>query len=258
MQRLPQRPYLGHYALCYRREIVAQRPGKHAEIPRPQRLHDRSDGRVTIPWTFVVRPVDPGGLRTHGRSCYYQAVRRWRRKGTQDLADTLPERRAASQAERYVRADSQAHVTHLRFAQTQPEELVQANQSGRRVCRTTPKSGPGRYLLCEAHPYGQRMPHPFAQPAPGFVDGILFRRPDLYALRFDDNLKAPLRAFDLYHVGQGDTLHDGRDLVVPVGPEPPHLERVIDLRKSLQPYSHHYVSPERTRESATKSWGASS
>src|SRR5919112_3032461 len=112
-----QCPYFGHQSLRHGLKLVPQSSGERSVIPRPQRLYYRGNGGIAIYWTFIVRPVDPGRLRTHGRFCDYQTVYRWRRKGTQSLADALPKRRAACEAERYVRADSQAYVPQLRFVQ---------------------------------------------------------------------------------------------------------------------------------------------
>src|SRR3954462_6403325 len=126
--------------------------GERVEIARPQSLYDRGDRRLLTPRSFIVDAVDPSRLRTRGRFGGDKMVWRRRRKGAQNLADTLAERRAPPHAERHGRPNLSSDVPKLRIVEAQPEELVQSYEHGRRVRRTTTEPSPHGDLLAKPYP----------------------------------------------------------------------------------------------------------
>src|SRR5215210_8249385 len=104
---LLQHLYLGHEALRHRREVVAQALREGCEVAHAQGLRDPGDEGATRPRLFVVGAVDLRRPYPAHRLGDDQGVRRWRRKGAQDLSYPLPYRRATRDAKRDVRSDPQ-------------------------------------------------------------------------------------------------------------------------------------------------------
>ena len=187
----------------------------------------------------------------------YKEHLRCRRKPRQKLAASFNQRCAAHDAERHVGADLRAELAECGNGQGRVIRTVQRPQDGRRIGAAAAKTGLDRDALVDENLQSlRRLSRAGIKRLGGLPRQILFvlrqiacdelRLGSLIRVRRKDlavavDLPALAADRDMHIVVQGDGLHDGAQIMIPVLAPVQHVQRQVDLGKRALGKLPHYA-----------------